>query len=207
MKAIIILLICITTILSQGKIGGGDHDKIAQKVIALNQYLNQKEAGELREYVLKIENWRSEEKKEIFIGKFPEIVNKLDKEGCIKYIVNAAVKYSELFDMSFFKKITGPDHAPFLPQDKPIGGGLHDFIFKLPRETLNNFALSCEKYIQEKRGAKTFGGLHDTLRLMADQDVVIYILQRTKDYPELDNFGFLQKLSMDYGFAPKPSSN
>jgi hypothetical protein len=68
MKAIIILLICITTIFAQGKIGGGDHDKIAQKVIALNQFLNQKEAGELREYVLKIENWRSEEKKELFIA-------------------------------------------------------------------------------------------------------------------------------------------
>jgi hypothetical protein len=206
MKAIL-LLICITAIFAQGPIGGGDHDKVAQKVIALNQFLGEKEVGELREYVLKIENWRSEEKKELFIGKFPEIVNKLDKEGCIKYIIAAAIKYTELLELPFFKNIAGPEHSHFLPEDKPIGGGLHDFIFRLPRETLNNFALSCERFIQEKRGAKILGGLHDSLRLMADQDVAKYILDRTKDYPELDNYANLQKLSVDYGFAPKQTSN
>jgi hypothetical protein len=200
MKSILIL-ICISAIFAQGLIGGGDHDKIAQKVISLNKYLNEKEVGELREIVLKVENWRSESKKELFIGKFPEIVSKLDKDGCLKYIVSAAIKYQELLDMPFFKAIIAPEHSE-THKEQPIGG-LHDYIFRLDRETLDDFALSCERFIQEKKGAMVFGGLHDTLRLMSNQDVAQYVLDRTKDYPELDSFSTLQKLSMDYGFAPK----
>jgi len=86
-------------------------------------------------------------------------------------------------------------------------GGLHDYIFRLDRVTLTAFAFTCEKYNTEKLGGKNIrGGLHDRIRSMSDAEIIDYILNKTKTYPELDSYNKLQELSVSYGFVKQPEN-
>lgn len=204
----------VSYILSQGIVIGGDHDIIANKIVNLTNMLREKSVEELRDYCIKVQLWRSEAKKEMFIGKFEDIAVKFDKDSAMKYIVISGLRYKELLDMDLFKKIIAPKkQLEFLSEieeeheheGEMIVGGLEDFIWRMDRPTLENWALSCEKYVNEKKGKKhILGGLHDSLRYMTNQQVSEYIMDRARDYNELNSAQMLTKLSTQYGFVQPP---
>ncbi len=84
-------------------------------------------------------------------------------------------------------------------------GGLHDYLFRQSRETLVRWALTAEAHYNQKTGKIVIGGLHDRLELLSNQDYAQYILDKVKQFPELDNGKELDRLSQVYGFADNPS--
>lgn len=88
------------------------------------------------------------------------------------------------------------DPAPYFE------GGLHDYIFRLPRETLVSWALTCEKYSTETKNQFLIGGLHDYIGTISKSDLVSYILKKVDEFPELNNQDKLNALASGYGFSP-----
>ena len=84
-------------------------------------------------------------------------------------------------------------------------GGLHDYLFRQPRETLVRWALSAEEFYKQKTGKMVLGGLHGRMVPLTNQEYAEYISDMAKQFPELDNGQELDKLSKVYGFADNPS--
>ena len=206
-RIILITLLSIISLAVSQKIGGGDHDIVAHKIVTLTNFLREKSLEDLREFCVKVEQWRSETKKEMFIGVFADIAKKFNKDDAMKYIVTSGLRYSELLDLSFFSALMAPKKLEFLGEAQEIHaqvGGLHDFIWRLPRDTLENFALTAEKFSNDKKGRHLLGGLHDRIRSMSDREIAEYVLDRAQEYPELDSYSTLNQLAAKFGFA-KPS--
>ena len=200
-----LIFVCLGMIFAQGIIGGGDHDIIAHKLVTLTGDLRERSVEELRDYCLKLESWKRDNKKDMH-GGIHDYVWRLDQEACIKYILSVALKYTELLDMDTFRATVSPV-VKFLEAvaEPSVGfGGLEDYIFRLDRETLSNFAFSAEKYHHEQQGqSMIIGGLHDKIRDMSNLEIAEYVLEKAKLYKDLNSYENLEKLSLKYGFSKK----
>jgi len=78
-------------------------------------------------------------------------------------------------------------------------GGIHDYIFRLPRDKLNLWALAAEKYHREVNNEHLLGGLDDYLSSLSDKQVIDYILKEVKEHPELGKSKKLDELVTKYG--------
>jgi len=186
-----------------GVIGGNDLANVSYKVSQMSDYLNAKTVEDLRDYCVKIEAWERVNGKNSKMGGVHDYVMTLDKDGCIKYLIGESVKFRELLELEFFTlAVAVPTPVvPVAPVDpvEPLVGGLSDYIFKINRDTLSSFALTCERYISEKTGVQVLGGIHDKLRLMTDQEIAEYILSVAQTYSELNSYYNMQKLAHEYG--------
>ncbi len=116
------------------KFGGDDHDKVAYKIITLTNFLNSKDLPELKEYALKVENWKRTVKGEIRLGGLHDYVDRLGKDEVISYILDSSMKYPELLDQDAFMKVITSEST----EDPIIGGDDHDKVaYKII--TLTNF--------------------------------------------------------------------
>ena len=82
--------------------------------------------------------------------------------------------------------------------DRPTLGGLHDFIFRLPREKISNWALACEAYDREIRNVHLEGGLHDYINTLTDKQIAKYVLEKAKKYPVLNSMQKLDEITKRY---------
>ena len=80
-------------------------------------------------------------------------------------------------------------------------GGLHDYIWRLERPVLNNYALAAEQYHREKENIKLYGGLHDYINVLSNEQVIEYILKQVKQHPEIGSSQKLDSLSVELGIA------
>jgi predicted RNA-binding protein YlqC (UPF0109 family) len=160
------------------KMGGGIHD-----------YLPSMEIEELQQWALKAEKQhRKITKTENIIGGMHDNIKNLSREALIRYITKEVVDHPEINNVKFFKN---QEETPIEVQKI---GGLHDFIFRLPRDTLVTWALSTEKYVRGKDSTSK-GGLHDYIFKLSDQEIAEYILKWAKTYPELDSREKLEEIS------------
>jgi hypothetical protein len=116
------------------------------------------------------------------------------------------LRYQEILDLAFFQNVVAPkkqlEFLSEIDEEHEILGGLEDFIWRMDRPTLENWALSCEKYVNEKKGrTHMLGGLHDSIKFMTNQQVSEYVMDRAREYKELNNAQMLNKLSTQYGFV------
>jgi len=64
-------------------------------------------------------------------------------------------------------------------------GGLHDFIWRLPRDKLDQWALATEKYHRKINNLHLMGGLHDYIGRLTNDQVIDYIMKEVKEHPEI----------------------
>jgi len=128
------------------------------------------------------------------MGGLHDYINDLENDKIIKYILNEVDEHEEL-TAEKLNELSG------VTEIKTTMGGLHDYIFKIPIETLRVWALSCEMYHNKSTGAIVIGGLHDYLYSMSTKDLIDYILKMAKEHPELNSKVKLDALSIEYGFV------
>ena len=179
--------------------GGDDHDEIAYKIVTLTNFLNSKSIEEVKNYALKVEEWRRNEKGEKLLGGIHDYIDSVGKDKIISYILESGMKYKELLEEEKFLTVIAP--AVKSEENHQQAGGLSDFVYRLDRDTLVSFAYSAEKYHMEKSGSHIRGGLHDYIFKMSNIEIAEYILQKAENYPELDSYSFLHKLAEQYGFS------
>jgi hypothetical protein len=91
----------------------------------------------------------------------------------------------------------------FLAEEPKIGG-LHDYIFTLPRETLVKWAFTTEKYHREVNQVNPRGGLHDYIQRLSNQEIINIILKEVDEHPELDSKDKLESLINKYQVSNGP---
>jgi hypothetical protein len=157
--------------------------------------LAKKNLEDLQKYALNIENY-SNNGQEIY-GGLHDYVDKLSKEDLIKYILTACLKKKELLEEKKFNSVVQPTLSA---EEKPVErlGGLHDYIFKTPRNTLIQWAFTCEAHENKLTGRKIKGGLHDYIRNMSDYDIATYILKKADKFSELDSAEKLNAFAKTY---------
>jgi len=78
-----------------------------------------------------------------------------------------------------------------------ILGGLHDYIFRTPRNQLISWALAADQY--SKNGELIVGGIHDYVHSLSNKEIADFILDLAGKFPELNSAEKLDALVKKYG--------
>lgn len=179
------------TVKSEPLIGGGLHD-----------ILRTKSYSEVQNWALTAEAYHNQKTGKTIIGGIHGRKDPLSKEDYEKYILDMAELYpqlnspSELNRLSLVFDISTPSLLQF--------GGLHDFLFKQDKETLEKWALTCEAHHNAKTGMSIIGGLHGRKDPLTKEEYAKYIMDMSKIYPELTSASKLDALSITYGIQNTP---
>ena len=79
-----------------------------------------------------------------------------------------------------------------------------DSIRKFSRTNLIAIALACEKHEIEVNKIPKFGGLHDYVNTLQDEDIIKIIFKYTVQFPELYNIETLKKKANISDNIPEP---
>jgi len=140
-------------------------------------------------------------KNQPLIGGLHDYINSLTNDQVIDYILREVKEHPEIANKNKLEGlVTKYLHPPAtLPLPEGIMGGIHDYIFRLPRDKLNLWALAAEKYHREVNNEHLLGGLDDYLSSLSDKQVIDYILKEVKEHPELGKSKKLDELVTKYG--------
>ncbi len=179
---------------SKDNIDGGDGGLLSMLATA--------EKEELVKYALALERYHKRHQP-MMLGGLHDYINNMSRDELQNYIhkeldehdeINHLQKLQALTNKKFLKK-----RLKFLER---IGerkfkriGGLHDFIFRLPREKLEAYALAIEKWERDVKKKHMKGGIHDYIKKLKDEEIVKYILKKIRFYPELNSKEVLDKIS------------
>jgi len=121
------------------------------------------------------------------LGGIHDRIRTITVKELVEYIQHILDLHKEFGLMEYFR-------LKYL-EDTPTLGGLHDFIFRLPREKIFNWALACEAYDRKIRNVHLKGGLHDYIDILSDEQIAEYVLAMAKKYPELDSMQKLDEIT------------
>ena len=169
------------------------HDNLKKQaplVGGLHDYVDSLSEREIADYILRM------------VDVYPELGSKqtlddLRKKYEIKYESDENVDDNDKKD-----EIEKAEKSlNFLAESEPEGeGGLIDFIFRLPREKLTQYAFTAEKFAHEATGMQVKGGIVDYIDELTNQQIAWFVLDSAKKYPELNSKEFLDALVCRYGF-------
>jgi len=166
----------------------------------LHDFLFTQDRETLEKWALTAEAHHEKVSGKTLIGGLHGRQNPLTKEEYARYIIDMARIYPELSSPSKLDELsqTYEIHAPKVALQI---GGLHDYIFREPRETLEKWALTVEAHHEKVTGKKLIGGLHGRRNPLSNEEYANYILDMTKLYPGLNSRNELDRLSAVYGFS------
>jgi HD superfamily phosphohydrolase YqeK len=139
--------------------------------------------------------------KGFLIGGIHDELQEMTNQEIANFIINIVKKYKELDSYAKLDEVSrtlGFNTATsevFLQNE----GGLHDYIWRVPREILIKWALTAENHFRVKESKEFEGGLHDYIDQLPNQEIIEYIMKKAQEYPELDNAETLDRLSIEYG--------
>jgi hypothetical protein len=166
---------------------------VAFHIINLRRNLSLKTKTELQSYALSIENF-AHKGKEVF-GGIHDYVNLMTEEELITYITTVCLEKKELLEENFFKSVVEGKKED--AEDLSFGG-LHDYIFKTDRKTLEKWAFTCEAHEKRLENLHFMGGLHDYIERLTDTQIANYILAKAKRFKELNSKENLEKFGKQY---------
>jgi HD superfamily phosphohydrolase YqeK len=141
------------------------------------------------------------------LGGLDDYVNSLTNDKIIEYIMNEVKEHPELtsqgkLDTLSTKYNINVNSVHNVQVASPFGGdgGIHDYIWRMDRPSLNKWALTTEKYHRNTNNQQLFGGLHDYISTLSNQQVIDYIMKEVKEHPEL-TAGKIDSLSAEYGIT------
>jgi HD superfamily phosphohydrolase YqeK len=196
---LILVCLCVIAVYHSEEVVGSD-EEFKHKVEELHTFLSEKTIDELKNYCLRVDSYIRKKKGIKVYGGVHDYVHKLTKDQLINYVIKNAIVDQELLDLFVLKQVVAPATLSFIA-DEPRTGGLHDYIYRTPRETLIIWALTSERYEQGDKSAPMAGGLHDRIRLMSDMEIADYILDHARKFPELDSAEKLNELAIKYKFV------
>jgi hypothetical protein len=180
---------------------GGHHDIVAFKYLQLKAQLKEKSLEELKDYSLRLEKYVNEKNGVELIGGLHDYIGTWKQDNCIEYISKVVLNNEELLEQEKFFSVVSPVEQLTLLEEGLIGGGLHDYIRTLDRETLLSFAYTCEQFKFGGKKRHIRGGFAEYGRKLTNEQIGTFILDQADRFPELNNIERLQQLSLEYGFT------
>jgi len=169
----------------------------------LVDYIWRESEDVLRQWALTCERYEKERKNIHLLGGLVNYVRLLNKEQLMNIILDYARKYPELNSRVELNNLA--QSYGIAPSEEEVllkmGGGLHDYIWRLPEETLRQWALTCDKYDRKTRNVNFRGGLVNYVRLLKKEELIQIIMDFAKQYPELNSATKLQELATSYGLT------
>jgi len=139
------------------------------------------------------------------MGGLMDYVGTLSDEDVIAFVLKEAEEHKNIngeFLDELVVKYGLTDWEPRISEEHKKMGGLHDYIFRTDRDTLQKWALTSEKHHHLANGHEFFvGGLHDYIQNMKDNEIAEYILKEAKEHEELDSGEALDNYASIYGFS------
>lgn len=166
-----------------------------------HDYIHKVSREQLIKWALAAEHYHRKVNNLNLLGGLHDYVENLSNEEIAKYIIKEAKEHPELDSTQALDLfvVTGSIDELHLYLEV---GGLHDYIFREPREILVKWALTAEKYEKmQKEEEHLLGGLHDYIGNMSLKDIAQYILDKVNLYPKLASADELNKLYTEYGFG------
>lgn len=177
-----------------------------KKVGGLHDYIFRKDLETLKRWAFTCEAHDRHVTQSHLIGGLHDKIEKMSKEEIIIYVLDMSEKYPGLNSGLELDRLSGVYNIS--PKFFGKIGGLHDFIFRLPRETLIQWALTAEAHDRKIKNVTLYGGLEDVIQVMKDTQIAQYVLDKTVTYPELNSSETLDRLSLAYGISqPKKLTN
>jgi len=154
----------------------------------------------LNNWALATEAYHREVNNLHLLGGLHDTISSLSNDQVIAYILKEVKEHPEIagadkLDGLVARLLNPPTTLP-LPE---AAGGVHDYIWRLPREKINLWALATEQYHREINNLHLLGGLDDYITSLSDKQVVEYILKEIKEHPELNSDKKLDELVTKYG--------
>lgn len=177
----------------------------------LHDYIWKTERSTLNKWALATEAYHRNVNNQQLLGGLHDYINTLSNQQVIEYVLKEAKEHPEIASAQqlngLVTKFSISEPTPILnstsEKSNDSRGGLHDYIWRTDRETLNKWALTSENYHRKVNNLNLFGGLHDFISTLSNEQVINYILNKTKDYPELASAEKLNSLSAEYGITGK----
>jgi hypothetical protein len=137
---------------------------------------------------------------EHIMGGLDDYIGSLSNQEIVAKILKEVDEHRELDSREKLESL-GTEYGmggQIVSQNRGGDGGLHDFIWRLPREKLNTWALTTEAYHRDVNHQHLLGGLDDYISTLSNQQVIDYIMKEVKEHPELASQGKLDTLSTNY---------
>jgi len=136
------------------------------------------------------------------MGGLDDYIDSLSNTDIAQKVLDYAKKYPVLNNSDKLNSLVAAfnihhavsNHSVFLNL-----GGLHDYIFSEPKDTLINWALACEKYDREQSNQFLIGGLDDYIHSLNNAAIAQIILNYAEKYPVLNSSTELNTLVTKYG--------
>jgi hypothetical protein len=75
-----------------------------------------------------------------------------------------------------------------------MGDGIHEFLRSLNRRDLGRLAISIENYHRKQKDEFMFGGLHDYIEQISEEDLRTYVTKEVNEHLEINNVEALKTM-------------
>jgi HD superfamily phosphohydrolase YqeK len=161
----------------------------------------------LNKWALTSENYHRKVNNLNLFGGLHDYLETLSNEQVVQYILKKAQDYPEIASAEKLNSLSSEYGITGKVENvRKMGGdgGLHDYIWRLPRKTLERYAFAAEKY--HNKNQMIIGGLHDYIFNLNNQQIVQYIMGQVKEHPELGSGAKLDSLVAEYGLGDNESA-
>jgi len=169
-------------------------NKVEQAIGGVHDYIWKMSLDALKVWALTTENYH----KEIngisdFVGGLHDFINSMSIEELIVYIMKEIKEHPELTasEIESLSQKYGTNRTLTIS----------DTITTMNRKNLTNMAFTLERY--HHNGSKVFGGLHDRISKLSDDEIKQYILKELNEHPEIACIKKINNLSKEYKKKPK----
>jgi hypothetical protein len=131
-------------------------------------------------------------------GGLHDLIFNMSNTKVANYIINHLNKYPEVDNLSTLQEMS-ISYGFSKKRSFKSGGGLHDYIWREPRDVLEKWALTCEFHYNYINNIQVLGGLHDYIFQMTNQELGSFILKKAQELPELNNAENLNSFYVKYG--------
>ena len=167
----------------------------------LHDYIWKMERPSLNKWALTTERYHRKVNNLHIYGGLHEYINSLSNQEVIEYIMREVKEHPEIASSTKLDSLSAEYGLTGAVESHNFGGdgGLHDYIFRLPRNTLESWALASEKY--HNQGQLIMGGLHDYINNLSNQQLIEHIMKEVKEHPEIASGAKLDSLVAQYGIS------
>lgn len=163
----------------------------------LHDYIRSLDRDTLVVFALTAEKYYRNKKNIRLMGGLHDRVAGMTEEDLVTYIL---AKIKEFPELDSKKKLTQLAVQYGLKTEEPVLGGLHDYIFREPRETLIKWAFTAEKYHRKVNNQEgLLGGLDDYIGRLSTAEIAQYILKEAAEHSELNSGDKLNKMATELG--------
>jgi hypothetical protein len=141
------------------------------------------------------------QKEEVRYDNNRNLILNMSNEELIKFILNKARRYKELDNGDMLDRLSENFCKEKLIENMKKIQKLNSALSKLDRQKLIRYAYACEFY--ERKGQQIYGGLHDYIHNLSNDQIRAYITRKAQKYEELnslENLEIFSRFSNEFKF-------